>query len=85
MSRHAHGCGDCIHDGCCVGLPHCGGSAWAPAYGECEQCGARVHLEDVEYETEDGKHIFCSEGCMNEWLAENGEDDEEGGDDDEEA
>lgn len=85
MGRNGHGCGDCIHNGCCDGLPHCGGSAWAPAYGECEQCGGRVHLDDVEYETEDGKHIFCSEGCMNEWLAENGEDDEEGGDDDEEA
>ena len=42
-------------------------------------------LDDVEFETDDRKHIFCSEGCLDEWLAENGEDDEEGGDDDEEA
>ena len=78
MSRHR--CGDCIHYGCCDGLPYCGGSAWAPAYGECAQCGGRVHLDDVEWETEDGKHYFCSEGCLNTWLDENG-DDEEGEDD----
>ena len=42
-------------------------------------------LNDVEFETDDRKHIFCSAECLDEWLAENGEDDEEGGDDDEEA
>lgn len=77
MSRNSHGCGDCIHDGCCEGLPHCGGGSWAPAYGECEQCGARVHLDDVEYETEDGKHIFCSEGCLNEWESDHADEGEE--------
>ena len=77
MSRRGHGCGDCIHNGCCDELPYCGGSAWSPAYGECEQCGGRVSLEDCEWQTEDGEHIFCSESCMGEWLDENCEDEEE--------
>jgi hypothetical protein len=39
-----------------------------------------VSLEDVEYQTDDGKHIFCSAECLDEWFRENGEDEEEGGD-----
>ena len=71
-----HGCHDCIHDGCCEGLPRCGGTYWSPAYGECEQCGGTVRLYDVEWKTEDGEHIFCSERCIEAWLEENGEEEE---------
>lgn len=71
-----HTCANCAHDGCCEGLPHCGGTCWAPAFGECDQCGRQVLLEDVEWESEDGKHIFCSEKCMNEWAADNAEEEE---------
>lgn len=74
-------CATCIHDGQCDGLPHCGGTCWQNAYGECERCGGRVSLEDVEYQTDDGKHIFCSAECLDEWFRENGEDGEEGAED----
>lgn len=65
-------CSTCAHDGCCDGLPNCGGCRWKPAYGECAECGALVLLVDVEFEDEDGR-IFCSEDCMDEYHA----DDEE--------
>jgi uncharacterized Zn ribbon protein len=35
-----------------------------------------VLLEDVEWESEDGKHIFCSEKCMDEWAANSAEEEE---------
>lgn len=69
-------CSSCIYDGCCEGLPYCGGSSWSPAYGECAQCGGTVRLDDVEWETEDGEHYFCSEECMDKWLEENSEEEE---------
>lgn len=70
-------CSTCIHDGCCIGLPHCGGSCWAPAFGPCAECDRAVPLDDVEWQSEDG-HIFCSEKCLNIWI----EDHKEGEDDD---
>lgn len=63
-------CSTCIHDGCCEGLPHCGGTCWRSAYGECAQCGEPVHLE-MAYE--DGGEIFCSEECAEKYRADNEE------------
>lgn len=71
MSRHIHGCHDCIHNGQCDGLPRCGGSCWEPAYGECAQCGGLVNLDDAEFSTEDGE-VFCSEECMKKYVGEEG-------------
>lgn len=68
-------CSTCIHDGCCEGLPHCGGSCWQNAYGECANCGKQVHLEMAH---EDGDDIFCSEECAERYRADNEEEDEEG-------
>ena len=71
MSRHnPRTCSTCIHDGCCDGLPHCGGTCWQNAYGECANCGARVHLE-MAYE--DGDKIFCSDKCAGQYRADNEE------------
>lgn len=70
-----HTCATCAHDGCCEGLPHCGGTYWDPAFGECAQCGREVLLEDAEFADDDG-HIFCSEECMNEWAADDAEEEE---------
>ena len=78
MAMIRQGCGDCIHYGCCDGLPFCGGTAWRPAYGECDHCGGRVHLDDVEWQTDDGKYIFCSEKCLRQWEDDNREEDEDG-------
>ena len=54
-------CSTCIHDGCCIGLPHCGGSCWAPAFGPCAECdvfdycqGNGMHLRDG-----DGQLMLC--------------------------
>ena len=33
-----HTCANCAHDGCCADLHHCGGSCWAPAEDEREDC-----------------------------------------------
>lgn len=70
-------CSTCIHDGCCEGLPHCGGSCWQNAYGECANCGKQVHLEMAH---EDGDEIFCSEECAIEYRNNHEEEDEEDGD-----
>lgn len=59
-------CSTCIHDGQCDGLPNCGGSCWQNAYGECANCGARVHLEEA---FEDCGEIYCSKECMEEHIA----------------
>ena len=68
-------CLTCIHDGCCEGLPHCGGTRWQNAYGECANCGARVPLEMAH---EDGDEIFCCEECAVQYRADNEEEDEDG-------
>lgn len=47
-----HTCATCAHDGCCEGLPHCGGRYWSPVEEEeaddeitddglCEECAER--------------------------------------------
>ena len=76
-AMRGRGCGDCIHDGCCDGLPSCGGLYWRSKWGECAQCGGRVLLEDCEWRSEDGEHIFCSEKCLREWENDNREEDED--------
>ena len=75
MSSRVGKCATCAHWGCCDGLHYCGGGAWVDAYGECAQCGCGVFLEDVEYEGEDGE-VFCCEDCYDNWMAENGDNDE---------
>ena len=70
-----HRCGTCAYDGCCDGLPYCGGSRWVDAYGECAQCGCRVLREDVEYEGKNGE-ILCSQDCYDNWMADNADNDE---------
>ena len=76
MARNKHTCATCVHDGCCDGLPNCGGTCWQNAYGECAQCGNPVRLDDVEWQSEDGS-IFCSESCLGAWEVERGEDGDE--------
>lgn len=70
-------CDTCAHDGCCDNLHYCGGGAWVDAYVDCAQCGRSVHREDAEFFDKDG-HVFCSEECYLNWLADNGIDDEGG-------
>lgn len=72
-----HTCSTCAHDGQCDNLHHCGGSCWESAFVECDQCGCEIHFEEVDFSDEDG-HNWCSEECMNDWQADNGEE-EEGG------
>ena len=31
-----HTCANCAHDGCCEGLPHCGGRYWSPEEEEAD-------------------------------------------------
>ena len=71
MSR----CRDCIHDGCCDGLPYCGGLRWESAYTECDQCGREFPREDAI--TDVAGHAFCCDECAVAWEADNEE--EEGG------
>ena len=70
-------CETCEHYGCCDNLHHCGGGAWVDAYVDCAQCGHSVLREDAEFFDKDG-HVFCSEECLDQWLDENGIDDDEG-------
>lgn len=51
-------CRDCYHDGCCEGLPYCGGTYFLSARVECEGCGKVVLREDVD---EDGLCADCAE------------------------
>ena len=68
-------CATCAYDGCCDGLPHCGGRHWVDAFTECAQCGER--FRDVgDWRSEDGRK-FCSEKCLEEWKRDNESDDEE--------
>ena len=46
MSRRFSG-GTCVHNGCCDGLPYCGGSAWVNAYVQCAGCGREMHYENA--------------------------------------
>ena len=70
-------CDTCIHDGCCDGLPYCGGLRWVDAYVDCAQCGHSILREDAEFFDKD-ENVFCSEECLDRWLDENGIDDDEG-------
>lgn len=40
-------CRDCIHDGCCDGLPYCGGTKWKPARVQCEKCGEWFWYDEI--------------------------------------
>ena len=75
IMRRRDTCSTCAHYGCCDDLHYCGGLRWTDAYGECSQCGHSVLLEDVEFEGEDGE-VFCCEECYDNWMADNGDDDE---------
>ena len=49
MSRGGYGeCRTCEHDGCCEGLPHCGGKYWVSAWDDDEE------EEESEEEGEEG-------------------------------
>lgn len=43
-------CRGCVHDGCCDGLPYCGGSCYQSAYEDCERCGKTCYWEDLNPE-----------------------------------
>lgn len=50
-------CKDCYHDGCCEGLPYCGGTYFQRAV-ECKVCGKVVLDGDVD---DDGLCADCAE------------------------
>lgn len=64
-----HTCSTCAHDGCCDGLPRCGGSCWVSAFSKCDRCGCEFR-DDGDWQSDDGEHSFCCEECLNEWCEE---------------
>jgi len=58
MKSYGKWCSTCYHEGCCDGLPYCGGSKWRPAYAECEHCGSVRHVDDLD---DDGLCYECAE------------------------
>ena len=73
MSRARYTCATCAHNGCCDGLPNCGGSCWTSAFAECPQCGEEFR-DEGDWQSEDGKS-FCSETCLGEYEAQQQEED----------
>jgi hypothetical protein len=76
MSHNRHTCATCAYEGCCDGLPNCGGSCWKSAFSECDNCGAEFR-DEGDWQGEDGEHSFCSEACMEEWMLEHPNEEEE--------
>lgn len=68
-------CSTCAHEGCCDGLPNCGGSCWQNAMSECPGCGKEFR-DEGDWQSEDG-HSFCSEECLDEWESEHKEQEDE--------
>ena len=52
-------CEDCIHDGCCDGLPRCGGVYFQSRWVICECCGDTVTVDDCE--VMDNGDVVCNE------------------------
>lgn len=50
-------CAECYHDGCCEGLPYCGGRSFKPSHEKCVVCGEYRHVDDLV----DGLCEKCSE------------------------
>lgn len=71
MSRRTRTCATCAYDGCCDGLPRCGGIYWVNAFRECDNCGEEFR-DEGDWKSEDG-HSFCSEKCLKEWESEQAE------------
>lgn len=68
---HGRSCRDCVHDGCCDGLPHCGGSCFNSRWVECDRCGNEYdggYMEEVE--DEDGTTLLLCESCYSDWEEE---------------
>ena len=76
MGINRHTCATCAYDGCCDGLPNCGGSCWVSAFSECDQCGAEFR-DDGDWQSEDGEHSFCSEACLEDWECDHQSEEEE--------
>ena len=63
-------CYECYHDGCCEGLPYCNGRSFVPRYADCDGCGDRVDVDELE---EFNGRMLCGK-CQDEFVT--GEDDE---------
>ncbi len=55
MSYRGFGlCRTCEYDGCCEGLPHCGGKYWVSAWDDDEEENGEEEGEEEDGDGEDG-------------------------------
>ena len=57
-------CNNCLHDGECDALHHCGGRAYSPRVVQCRDCGCDIDRAQDDYEHPAPDKYLC-EACAN--------------------